>query len=167
VAALPLRLPIQGGKGYHIDVRSGDGDTRMPTYFPERRVVATPLDGRLRLSGMLQLAGTDLSIHRGRVDAISRHASELLSGIADRPVVEVWGGLRPCSPDGLPIIGRTPALENLVLATGHGMWGLQLAPVTGRLVADIVASTANDGSDPALSPERFGRPRARVRSMSA
>ena len=51
-----------------------------------------------------------------------------------RRTLDVWRGLRPCTPDGLPVIGRVPGVENAILATGHGMWGLQLAPLTGRVV---------------------------------
>ena len=61
-----------------------------------------------------------------------------------RRTLDVWRGLRPCTPDGLPVIGRVRGIENAVLATGHGMWGLQLAPVTGRLVAAMVADERPD-----------------------
>jgi D-amino-acid dehydrogenase len=155
-AGLPLRLPIQGGKGYHVDLEPRDGDPAMTVWFGEPRVVATPLARGLRLTGMLQIAGTDLSVDRGRVDAILGHARRLLPGVAGRRVTSVWRGLRPCSPDGLPIIGRVPNAESVIVATGHGMWGLQLAPVTGRLVADVIAGESNDPSLHVLRPERFG-----------
>jgi D-amino-acid dehydrogenase len=97
------------------------------------------------------------------VDAIMRQTADALPGLACRPALEVWRGLRPCTPDGLPAIGRPAGLDNLVLATGHGMWGLQLAPVTGQLVAALI-----DGTPPAhdlrpLDPNRF-RPLTRSRS---
>ena len=72
-----------------------------------------------------------------------------------RRTLEVWRGLRPCTPDGLPVIGRAPDVENAVLATGHGMWGLQLAPVTGRLVASIVAAEQPEHDIAPLRPDRF------------
>jgi D-amino-acid dehydrogenase len=71
--------------------------------------------------------------------------------------VAVWRGLRPCAPDGLPIIGRPAGLENLVLATGHAMLGITLAPITAKIVSDIVAGRPEI---PALSPTRFGGARA-------
>jgi D-amino-acid dehydrogenase len=152
---LPVAVPIQGGKGYHVDFADAAGDPTLPVHFPEHRVVATPLSGRLRVSGMLQLAGTDLRVDRGRVDTIARHAGRLLTGLRARRVLRVWRGLRPCTPDGLPIVGRVPGVENLTLATGHGMWGLQLAPVTARLVAGLLTGDPDAGSLSALRPERF------------
>jgi D-amino-acid dehydrogenase len=65
-------------------------------------------------------------------------------------VIELWRGLRPCTPDGVPIIGRSSKIENLLLATGHQMLGLQTAPATGRLLADLL-----QGADPLVNPEPF------------
>jgi D-amino-acid dehydrogenase len=160
-AELPVSVPVQGGKGYHVDLAPAAGDPVLPVRFPERRVVATPFGNRLRLTGMLQLAGTDMRIDLGRVDAINQHGSRALRGLDGRRVLAVWRGLRPCSPDGLPIVGAVPGAANVVLATGHGMWGLQLAPVTARLVADTLGGAALDGVAHALRPERFRRARWR------
>lgn len=154
-AGLPVTVPIQGGKGYHLEYAGAEGDTPLPVYFPEHRVVATPLDARLRVSGMMQFAGTDLHVHEGRVNVVADHARRLLRGVAERPVRRVWRGLRPCTPDGLPLIGRVPGVENLTLATGHGMWGLQLAPVTGRLVADALAGAPDATRLAPFAPARF------------
>ena len=152
---LPPRATIQGGKGYHVEFSSGEVSLPLPVYFDERRIVATPFEQRLRVSGMLQLAGTSLDVDRLRVATIERQARELLPSAAAGPVRQVWRGLRPCTPDGLPIVGRAPSVDNAILATGHGMWGLQLAPVTGRIVADIVAGMPVDDRIAALSPTRF------------
>jgi D-amino-acid dehydrogenase len=151
-----LRLLVQGGKGYHLEFAPQDGDPEVPTWFHASRVVATPMPGRLRVAGMLELAGVDMSVDRRRVDAIARAAETGLRGFGRRTPYAVWRGLRPCSPDGLPIIGRAPGSERLVLATGHGMWGLQLAPLTGRLVADVVLHQAPSMDLRPLAPERFG-----------
>jgi D-amino-acid dehydrogenase len=70
-------------------------------------------------------------------------------------VLEVWRGLRPCTPDGLPIVGRPAGLENLVLATGHAMMGLTLAPVTGRLVAELLSGERLSHDLGPVSPDRF------------
>jgi D-amino-acid dehydrogenase len=165
---LPLRVPVQGGKGYHVEFPHTDaGRFGPPLLFPERRVAVTPLEGRLRFTGTLELAGTDLSLDRRRVASLQRQASELVAGVSRDSAQHVWRGLRPCTPDGLPAIGRVPGAENVVLASGHGMWGLQLAPVTARLVADVVDGTASDPHLHALRPERFrGLPRPRPRSRS-
>jgi D-amino-acid dehydrogenase len=87
------------------------------------------------------------------VAAIRRVAATTL-GVTARPQLE-WSGLRPCTPDGLPVIGPHPRADRVVLATGHGMLGVTLGPLTGRLVADLVAGTAAHPALARLSPDRF------------
>lgn len=157
VLARPLGLyvPVEGGKGYHVDLEPADGDPRVPVWSHETRVIATPLRGRLRLAGTLELAGLDERINNVRVEAIHKAARRLVSGLEGRRVLEVWRGLRPCTPDGLPIVGRPPSHENVVLATGHAMLGLTLAPVTGRLVAELLTGAEPSHDLRPLRPERF------------
>jgi D-amino-acid dehydrogenase len=119
------------------------------------RTIATPLDGRLRLAGTLELAGLDLSIRPVRVEAIRRAAARVLGNQAGRRVLDVWSGLRPCTPDGLPVIGSPAGVPGLVLATGHAMKGLSLAPVTARLVAELVAGAPPSRDLSPFSPDRF------------
>jgi D-amino-acid dehydrogenase len=155
---LDVSLPLEGGKGYHVDLEAQAGDPGLPIWLHESRVVITPLGARVRLAGTLELTGTDESIDQRRVDAIVRAATRAVPAFADRPRLHVWRGLRPCTPDGLPIIGRAPNLDNLTLATGHGMWGLQLAPLTAQLVASIVRGTQAEFDLSPLRPERFEPP---------
>jgi D-amino-acid dehydrogenase len=150
---LGVELPIEAGKGYHVDVPSGGDDPELPIWLHEDRVVITPLDGRVRFAGTMELSGVNHDVSRRRVDAIGAAVGRVLPSLASRPSAHVWRGLRPCTPDGLPVIGRPPAIENATLAAGHGMWGLQLAPVTAELVARVIAD--DDGSD--VSPLRADR----------
>lgn len=147
--------PVEGGKGYHVDLEVAAGDPAVPVWFHESRVIVTPLDGRIRLAGTLELTGLDLSVSRRRVDAVVRAGTSGVPSLAGRRTLEVWRGLRPCSPDGLPLVGRTPALENLTLATGHGMMGLTLATITGRLVGEVLAGAEPSHDLAPLRPERF------------
>jgi D-amino-acid dehydrogenase len=153
--SLGVYVPVEGGKGYHLDVETRATDPAIPVWFHGTRVIATPLAGRLRLAGTLELAGLDLRIDRRRVEAIRAAAARGLVGLDGRRAVEVWRGLRPCSPDGLPIIGAPESVPGLVLATGHGMLGLTLAPVTGQLVAEVVAGEEPSVDLAPLRPERF------------
>jgi D-amino-acid dehydrogenase len=130
----------------------------------ESRVIATPLAGRLRLAGTLELAGLDLGIDARRTGAIVAAARRVLPRLGAPRVLELWAGLRPCAPDGLPLIGRPAELENLVLATGHATMGLTLAPITGRLVADLLAGEPPGDHVAALQPDRF---RPLLRRLSA
>jgi D-amino-acid dehydrogenase len=148
-------IPVEGGKGYHVDLELATGDPPLPVWFQETRVIATPLAGRLRLAGTLERAGLDLSVDRRRVDAVVRAGRVGLSGLDGRRTLDVWRGLRPCSPDGLPIVGRPDGLENVVLATGHGMMGLTLAPVTAQLVGELVTGVQPSHDLAPLSPARF------------
>ena len=152
---LGIYTPVEGGKGYHVDLEVADGDPRIPVWSHETRVIATPLRGRLRLAGTLELAGLDERINKRRVDAIVKAARRLVAGLEGRRVVEVWRGLRPCTPDGLPIVGRAPSLDNVVMATGHAMMGLTLAPVTGKLVGELMTGKPPSHDLAPLRPERF------------
>jgi D-amino-acid dehydrogenase len=154
---LGIRLPMQGGKGYHVELDTRRRDPHVPVWLHEQRVVLTPMPGRLRVAGTLELAGLDESVDERRVASILAAAQQALGGVGERSVRRVWRGLRPCSPDGLPILGWAPELANVALATGHGMWGLQLAPVTGRIVAELLGRTGAPRDLAAISPARFGR----------
>ena len=150
-----LHLPIEGGKGYHLDLEQAGTDPAIPVYMQEARVIATPFDDRLRLAGTLQLTGLDMRLDQVRVAATLNAGVRTLRGIDRGRVTEVWRGIRPCTPDGLPVIGRSDRAQNVVFATGHAMKGLHLAPATGALVADLVT-----GQDPMhdlapFSPDRF------------
>ena len=151
---LGVYMPIEGGKGYHVDLEPAAGDPIRPVWFQESRVIATPLPGRLRLAGTLELAGLDESVEPGPRRGDRQGCAQGNRGPRRPRVLEVWRGLRPCTPDGLPLVGRSETPDNLVLASGHAMMGLTLAPVTGRLVGEIVA-----GEEPShdLRPLRPGR----------
>jgi D-amino-acid dehydrogenase len=154
-AQLGVYLPQEGGKGYHLDLEPTPGDPKIPISLDEAHVIATPLPGRLRLSGTLELAGLDTSISRTRVDAIRNAAARVLAIDDERTELDVWAGLRPCTPDGLPVIGRPFGVEPLVLATGHARKGLSLSPITGRLVAELYAGEPPSIDLAPLNPDRF------------
>ena len=155
---LSLDLPIQAAKGYSVTVDRPESCPSTPLMLVERRVAVTPLAGSLRFAGTLELAGMDLSIDERRVAAILDAVPEYLPDIDPRRLQpqEVWCGARPCTPDGLPLLGRTRRYRNLTVAAGHATIGMSLGPVTGKLVAQVVC-----GVDPAidlaaLRVERFG-----------
>jgi len=147
-------VPVTGGKGYHVDFAPSPDDPRIPLLLQEARSAVTPLGDVLRVAGTLEIAGLDLSLASGRVDAVRRAAVRVL-GLDGREEVDVWAGLRPCTPDGLPVIGRPAARPELVLATGHAMKGVSLAPVTGRLVAELVTGEPPSHDLGPFSPDRF------------
>jgi D-amino-acid dehydrogenase len=112
---LGLRLPVQPAKGYSVTYLQGSGGPRVPVILAEAKTGITPMGDCLRVAGTLELSGFDLSINRRRVDAIIRSAAQYVDGLESLPLREIWRGLRPCTPDGLPIIGRPSSLDNLSL----------------------------------------------------
>jgi D-amino-acid dehydrogenase len=122
----------------------------------EARVIATPLADRVRLAGTLELSGLDLRVDPVRVASLARAADRTLALPHGARTVRVWRGLRPCTPDGLPIVGRAPGVEDLVLATGHAMLGITFAPVTGAMVAGLLGG---ESAPHARRPERFAHRR--------
>ena len=152
---LGLRLPMQAGKGYSITAATGEEVPRRPLLFADARVVATPLRGRLRLAGTLELVGHDMGISRRRVDAIRAVGESFLAGVKMDPQARIWRGLRPLTADGLPVIGRPRGLSNVVIATGHGHLGVSLGPVTGRIVSELAAGGGWPTDLSAVSPDRF------------
>jgi D-amino-acid dehydrogenase len=152
---LGLRLPLRGGKGYVIDLEVTAGAPQIPVTFKEQRVVATPYPDRLRLCGTFELGSDAAPMSRTRVQAIRDAGQRYLPGLQVHRTLQTWAGLRPCTPDGVPVVGRSERFGNLTLATGHGMWGLVLAPATAEMVACGLLEDAPTLSRPEFSPDRF------------
>ena len=152
-----LEVPVQPAKGYSVTVKAPATAPRVPLMLAEAKVAATPMGDRLRFGGTLELAGLDLSVNLPRVRAIQRAARNHLAGMKKLDLREIWRGLRPLTPDGLPFIGRTRKLNNLLLATGHATIGISLGPVTGQLISEVAAREAVSQDLSRLEPERFAR----------
>lgn len=154
---LRLRLPIQAGKGYSITLRNPGIHPRIPFILEEARVAVTPMGDTLRFAGTMEMSGIDSGINMRRVHAILKAVPRYLGEMSTAQVgtPELWGGLRPCTPDGLPFIGRFRRFENLIAATGHAMVGISLAPMTGKLVAEIVRGTVPSIDLHLLRPDRY------------
>ncbi len=156
-AKLNLDLPMQGGKGYSFNLTDVNQNINIPTLLLEGRVAVTPMGNNLRFGGTMEINGTDRSINmnrvRGIVDTIPKYYPDMKVGVPE--VKNVWNGLRPCSPDGLPYIGRSKQFNNLTIATGHSMMGLSLGPATGLLVSEIIDEKPTTMDITPFLPERF------------
>jgi D-amino-acid dehydrogenase len=154
---LGIRVPMQAGKGYSVTLTKPPSIPQICSILTEARVAVTPMDGNLRVGGTMEITGLDESIKQRRVAGIAkslpRYFPEFSSQMFDG--LPVWSGLRPCSPDGLPYIGRSGRFENLSIATGHAMLGLSLAPVTGRLIADLLSGKPAGATGALISPDRY------------
>jgi D-amino-acid dehydrogenase len=152
---LGLRLPIEPAKGYSVDVDRPADFPELPLYLGDAHVVLTPLGDALRLGSTLELSGWDMRVRRKRV-AYLRAGGERAIGLpADGPVRRLWRGPRPVTPDGLPVIGRIPGRDRIILATGHCMLGLSLGPVTGRLVTQLTSGARPEIDLAPLGVQRF------------
>ena len=154
---LGLCIPMQAGKGYSLTLPQPRQLPRLCHILTEARVAVTPMDGTLRFGGTMEIAGLHERINARRVQGIINSASRYYPKFAPRDfeAITPWCGLRPCSPDGLPYIGRTQRYKNLSLATGHAMMGLSLGPVTGEIMAALLSGETPDAGLGALSPDRY------------
>jgi len=157
VRDLKIKLPVQAAKGYSITLERPQVSPQIPLMFGEARVVVTPLGNQMRLAGTLELAGMDLSINPRRVAALQKNSAKYLPGLDQPNILEIWRGLRPCTPDGLPVIGRAQSCNNLIIATGHAMLGISLGPITGKLVSQLALDEKTELELFPLRLERFYR----------
>ena len=131
-------LPIQAGKGYGFDIPKDDSTIERALYLSEAKVAVTPLNGHTRLAGTMGFGGMDEAVDDKRANGIITSARQYLSGWPGEQGLRAWSGLRPMTPDGLPFIGLLPNHDNVVIATGHAMLGITLAPVTGNIVSELL-----------------------------
>lgn len=157
VRGLGLRLPIQAGKGYSLSLPKPRQMPQLCSIFTEARVAVTPMGSSLRFGGTMEITGLDPSVNRSRVDGIIKAIPKYFPDFRpeDFRDLPVWSGLRPCSPDGLPYVGRFGRYANLSAATGHAMMGMSLGPVTGKLMSEILSGETPEIALDALSPDRF------------
>ncbi len=152
---LGIKLPLQAGKGYRINVEEATGIS-MPAILMEAKMAVTPMLGYTRFAGTMEFSGINDNIRKNRVEAIAKGAERFYGGlkISREAKDHAKCGLRPVTPDGLPYIGRTAAYNNLVIATGHAMMGWSLGPVTGKLTSQLIMNRPLTMNINAFAPER-------------
>lgn len=161
-AGVGLRLPLEPGTGYSLTAPAAGNGPRLPAILTEARVAVTPLEGRLRVGGTMEMAGLppeSAPPSARRVTGILKSVGRYLPGLDLDPFRQMtaWRGHRPCTPDGLPYLGQPSNPRGLVVATGHAMLGISLAPVTGQVVAALVSGDTPALDLTLLDPERYSR----------
>jgi D-amino-acid dehydrogenase len=154
---LGTRLPVQPGKGYHRDIPIGpNGAPRLQIacVLNEAAVFCLPMETAVRFAGTMEFSGANRVMRRPRLEQLTRSGRLYFPKIGTARPLSEWCGLRPMSVDGLPIVGALPGVEGVSVATGHGMLGLTLAPVTGELIANLVLGRG-DARLEGVSPARF------------
>lgn len=153
--ALRVSIPILGGKGYSMITPSFDVKPKHPIMIVERKIAVTPRADSVRLAGTLELVGHDDSITPRRVNNILKGSQEYMHMKANPEIREVWRGLRPCTPDGVPMVGFSKKHSNLFYTLGHQMLGLQSAPGSAKLAADLIMGKPTITDPKPFRPERF------------
>lgn len=147
-----VRRIVQAGRGYSFTVKV-DELPRGPVYFPKQRVACTPAGDRLRIAGMMEFRAVDAPRDPRRIQALVDQAGQLLHGAHLDQREDEWVGARPCTADGLPLIGATDD-QRVFVCGGHGMWGITLGPVTGKLLARQIVTGVRPEALRAVDPLR-------------
>jgi D-amino-acid dehydrogenase len=138
-----VRMRVQAGRGYSFSVPT-DAPVQSPIYFPALRVACTPYRGGLRVGGTMEFRSANAPLDPRRVNALVKVATPMLRGVRWDAMSDEWVGPRPVTSDGMPLIGPS-ARPRTYIAGGHGMWGIALGPITGKLLAhEIVTGVRHD-----------------------
>ena len=146
--------PIEPVRGQMVCLEAKPHLTRH-IVFSRRGYLVPRRDGRLLAGSTSEQAGFAKCVTAGGINTILQHAHEILPAISKLPIVDTWAGLRPRSPDGLPVLGPCVEIEGLVYATGHYRNGILLAPITGELISEAIVEGVTSPLLAPFSPERF------------
>jgi len=152
-----LRISLMPGKGYSFTLPHPERKLNVPAILCEARVAITPMAGRMRYGGTMEIAPLNRVVRMNRVEAIVDSVTRYFPGL--RPpmpkAADVWYGFRPCSPDGLPYLGYAKGLDNVLVAGGHSMMGLSLGPASGKVIADLASHRKPEVAIDAFRADRF------------
>ncbi len=155
---LGLKLPMAVKRGYHRHFRgAGNAALSRPVVDTKYGYLITSMEQGIRLTTGAEFAARDAEPTPVQFDRLMPHARELFP-LGERADDKTWLGSRPCFPDSRPVIGRAPGLPGLWLAIGHAHWGLTLGPVTGRMIAEMMAGEAPFCDPAPYRAERFSAP---------
>jgi D-amino-acid dehydrogenase len=135
---LGFYLPMMGGKGYSF-IQENKPEIKQATILTEMKVAVSPYGDQIRFGGTMEIAGTNQKININRVKGIYESINRYYPGFEAKfpEANNIWKGLRPCSPDGLPYIGFAPGYSNVLVNSGHSMMGVSLAPGSGKIISEL------------------------------
>ncbi len=154
-----VKVPIYAGRGYSFTLPIDTPLTR-PVHFPATRLALTPAGDRVRVVGIMEFADPDAPLVEARIKSMVRTLTPLVTGVDWDGRSDDWVGPRPLTTDGMPVIGHT-ATPGVYVAGGHGMWGVTLGPVTGKLLAQAITTGSTPGDLLPFSPRRLASLRLR------
>ncbi len=152
---LGVKMPMQAGKGYHVNLTAPEPCVSTACVLNETYVAVTPMNGCLRLAGTVELSGTNHMLRPKRIEMLSVGAKDYLRNIDKTKIITRWCGLRPCTADGLPVIDWAPRIENVFIATGHAKYGFAYGPITGRLVSECILDGKSSLDLSPMKADRF------------
>lgn len=152
---LHYKLPLTAGKGYSMTISNPNHQLEHPLYLGDTKGGITPFNNAVRIGGTMELSGTNLNFDKKRMQRIRSSAALYLKGEIGGDQEEEWVGMRPMTPDGLPVIGKVPEMENAYIATGHAMVGMSMAPATGKIMSDLISRDNTEFDISAFKPSRF------------
>lgn len=151
---LGLKVPLESERGYHLELWEPSVMPSTPVMIASAKFVATPMEGRLRLAGIVELGGLDASPSKAPFELLKRAAKAAMPGLTWARETE-WMGHRPAPADSIPVIGAVPGLEGAFTAFGHHHIGLTSGPKTGRLLAQMISGRQPNLDLGVYSPARF------------
>ena len=152
-----ITIPLMPGKGYSFTYDQPQQKLNIPAILCEARVAITPMDGHMRYGGTMEIVPVNNQVNLNRVEGIVQSIPHYFPGLQLKmpEKKDIWYGFRPCSPDGLPYLGRSQKVDNLLVAGGHAMMGLSLGPASGKIIADLANGLKTEVAIDAFHPERF------------
>ncbi|MGI9413802.1 MAG: NAD(P)/FAD-dependent oxidoreductase [Hyphomicrobiales bacterium] len=143
------KVPLETQRGYHVTVEDAGAAPKRGVMWAEKKFLTTPMEMGVRVAGTVEFAGLKAPPDYRRADILVEQAAKMWNGF-DGANGSRWMGHRPCLPDSLPVIGRSPEARNVFFAFGHGHVGLSCGSTTGRLLSDLVT-----GAEPCIDPEPY------------
>lgn len=151
-------VPLDTERGYHVVVKDPEKTVRTPAIFVDGAFGITPMEDGLRLAGTVELGGLEAGANWARADAILNRGRRILPGLLERhdeSRLSRWLGFRPSLPDSLPVIGTSSRYANAYYAFGHGHVGMCAAPLTGKLLSELIGGKSLSIDIGPFSPRRF------------
>lgn len=154
---LKINIPLQAGKGYSFTIENPPVSPKLPSILVEGRIATTPMLQGMRVAGTMEITGVNHHINMKRVNGIIDSVKQAMPDYEhyDFSKIKPWAGLRPCTPDGLPYIGRSASFENLQVGTGHAMLGWTLGPITGKILSQNILGLTSSIQSALLSVDRY------------
>ena len=149
-----INVPLTAGKGYSLTVASPKNHFSQPLYLGDSRVTISPFKDAVRIGGTMEISGINTLLDHRRIEGLRRSANQYLK----EPIKgkeQAWTGMRPMTPDGLPILGKVPGLNNMYIATGHAMSGISMSLSTGSAMADVISTGKSEIDLTPFAADRF------------